>query len=318
MSGECEETRTTEMSLSEGQRKHQKGNEERPKSPETSCVSFKSDQSKPLSINFKEGTASQDRGTVASCVSFKSDRSKPISINFKEETTSQEMNSSSSLKGDQPLRGTVASCVSFKSDRSKPISINFKKETTSQEMNSSSSLKGDQPLRQNSPLAKQLRHTPDKTTDKTTGILSKERDHIEPEAAVKTAKLEKKITDFLYNIFNDLENKMIVFIKHELEMFKKLLTEKNTKYYGEVRDDLWSIKEAALDMALYFLKMMEHNDLADALQDALIGFQQRALRTNLCKKYQHGLLYSDVIAIAGQFFMLLLHEKEDPRYQLQP
>ncbi|XP_053090940.1 protein NLRC5 isoform X4 [Pangasianodon hypophthalmus] len=330
MSGECEETRTTEMSLSEGQRKHQKGNEERPKSPETSCVSFKSDQSKPLSINFKEGTASQDRGTVASCVSFKSDRSKPISINFKEETTSQEMNSSSSLKGDQPLRGpvascvsfksdrskpisinfkeettsqemnsssslkgdqplrgTVASCVSFKSDRSKPISINFKKETTSQEMNSSSSLKGDQPLRQNSPLAKQLRHTPDKTTDKTTGILSKERDHIEPEAAVKTAKLEKKITDFLYNIFNDLENKMIVFIKHELEMFKKLLTEKNTKYYGEVRDDLWSIKEAALDMALYFLKMMEHNDLADALQDALIGFQQRALRTNLCKKYQH-------------------------------
>lgn len=64
----------------------------------------------------------------------------------------------------------------------------------------------------------------------------------------------------------DLENKMIVFIKHELEMFKKLLGEKNTKYYGEVRDDLWSVKEAALDMALYFLNLMEHSVLADVLQ----------------------------------------------------
>ncbi|XP_058243341.1 NACHT, LRR and PYD domains-containing protein 12-like isoform X1 [Hemibagrus wyckioides] len=80
---------------------------------------------------------------------------------------------------------------------------------------------------------------------------------------------------------------MIVFIKHELEMFKKLLKKQNTKYYKDVRDDLWSVKESALDMALYFLKLMEHNDLADALQDALIEVQQRALKSNLCKKYNH-------------------------------
>lgn len=49
-------------------------------------------------------------------------------------------------------------------------------------------------------------------------------------------------------------------------MFKKFLRKENTKYYGDVRDDLWSIKEATLDMALYFLKMMDHSDLADALQ----------------------------------------------------
>ncbi|KAK3548746.1 hypothetical protein QTP70_018779, partial [Hemibagrus guttatus] len=85
----------------------------------------------------------------------------------------------------------------------------------------------------------------------------------------------------------DLENKMIVFIKHELEMFKKFLRKENTEYYRDVRDDLWSVKEAALDMALYFLKLMEHNDLADALQDALIGVQQRALKSKLCKKYNH-------------------------------
>lgn len=59
---------------------------------------------------------------------------------------------------------------------------------------------------------------------------------------------------------------MVVFIKHELEMFKKFLRKENTRYYSDVRDDAWSVKEATLDMTLYFLKLMEHNDLADALQ----------------------------------------------------
>ncbi|MCI4378867.1 hypothetical protein PGIGA_G00221230, partial [Pangasianodon gigas] len=110
---------------------------------------------------------------------------------------------------------------------------------------------------------------------------------VNPKAAVRSDTLQKKIQFSLSNIFKDLERKMTVFIKHELDMFMKLLRKKDRKYYGEVRDDLWSIKEAALDMALYFLKMMEHDDLADALQDALIGFQQRALKSNLCKKYRH-------------------------------
>uniref|UniRef100_A0A3B3R0B5 NACHT domain-containing protein n=1 Tax=Paramormyrops kingsleyae TaxID=1676925 RepID=A0A3B3R0B5_9TELE len=83
---------------------------------------------------------------------------------------------------------------------------------------------------------------------------------------------------------SDLENKMIVFIKHELDMFKKFLRKENTSYYGDVREDMWSIKETALDMALYFLNLMEQKDLADALL-ALIGFQQSALRSNLCKKF---------------------------------
>ncbi|XP_058243344.1 protein NLRC3-like [Hemibagrus wyckioides] len=120
----------------------------------------------------------------------------------------------------------------------------------------------------------------------TGGTSSMERD--DPEKTfVRSLKLDKKITDFLHNIFTDLENKMIAFIKHELEMFKKLLRKENTKYYEDVKDDLRSIKEAALHMALNFLKLMEHNDLADALQDALIGVQQRALKSNLCKKFQH-------------------------------
>ncbi|XP_053479729.1 protein NLRC5 isoform X3 [Ictalurus furcatus] len=345
MSGECEEIRTTETSLSEGQCKQQRNNEERPKSPETSCVSFKSDQSIPRFISFKEETASRDReneerpkSPETSCVSFKSDQSIPRFISFKEETASQDRNNKErpkspetscvSFKSDQSIPRIISfkeetasrdreneerpkspetSCVSFKSDQSIPRFINFKEETASQDRNNKErpkspetscvSFKSDQSIpriisfkeetasrdRQNSSPDRQLKNTP--STDKTTGIHAKERNHCESEATVKTAKLEKKITDFLYNIFNDLENKMTVFIKHELEMFKKFLRKENTKYYGDVRDDLWSIKEATLDMALYFLKMMDHSDLADALQDALIGIQQRALKSNLSKKY---------------------------------
>ncbi|KAF7698743.1 hypothetical protein HF521_003485 [Silurus meridionalis] len=302
----------------------ERGTEERANSPLQSCVSFKSDQSKPLSINFNDGTGAQERGTtippnspISSMVSFKSDQSKPLSVNFAKETDSQEIHLSLSSEGDQPLSGTdersnspESRCVSLKSDQSKPLSINFKGGKKSQKRSKKSpkssvskchSLKSNQskplsinfnegarsPERQlSSSSLSQLQQT--LNTDRTTGINSKDRGH-QPEtpARKKPDKLEKKCTDFLYNIFNDLENKMIVFIKHELEMFKKLLRKENTKYYGDVRDDLWSVKEAALDMALYFLKLMDHSDLADALQDALIGIQQRALKSNLCKKYQH-------------------------------
>ncbi|XP_071386979.1 NACHT, LRR and PYD domains-containing protein 12-like isoform X2 [Centroberyx affinis] len=66
--------------------------QERPDSPEPSCVSMKSDHSKDFFINFKEHHISEKRiqqGTpdspVPSCVSMKSDHSKDFFINFKEQ-----------------------------------------------------------------------------------------------------------------------------------------------------------------------------------------------------------------------------------------
>ncbi|XP_047678372.1 NACHT, LRR and PYD domains-containing protein 5-like [Tachysurus fulvidraco] len=131
------------------------------------------------------------------------------------------------------------------------------------------------------------------------GRESQERDHSDPEAPAKRLTLKKKNTDD--NIFKDLEDKIIVFIKDELEMFKKCLRKENTRNNSDVRDDLWSVKEAALDMTLYFLKLMEHNDLADALQDALIGVQQCALKSNLSKKYKY---VCEGIAKQGEFNIL--------------
>uniref|UniRef100_A0A8C1MLG4 NACHT domain-containing protein n=1 Tax=Cyprinus carpio TaxID=7962 RepID=A0A8C1MLG4_CYPCA len=46
------------------------------------------------------------------------------------------------------------------------------------------------------------------------------------------------------------------------------------------------IKEAALDMTLYFLRDMKQYEAADALQDELVLIHQRPLKSNLKKKYQ--------------------------------
>ncbi|KAF4071807.1 hypothetical protein AMELA_G00267060, partial [Ameiurus melas] len=99
MSGECEELRTSEMSHQEEQHKIQSGIKKRSISPVSSCVSYKSDRSLLLPLNFTDGTSSVESGTVersnspvSSCVSFKSDRSMPLPYNFKGGTSSVERN----------------------------------------------------------------------------------------------------------------------------------------------------------------------------------------------------------------------------------
>ncbi|KAL0160867.1 hypothetical protein M9458_044592, partial [Cirrhinus mrigala] len=47
-----------------------------------------------------------------------------------------------------------------------------------------------------------------------------------------------------------------------------------------------SVKEAALDITLYFLKSMKQDKLADTLKDELVFIHQRQLQSNLKKKYQ--------------------------------
>ncbi|XP_053356041.1 NACHT, LRR and PYD domains-containing protein 3-like isoform X2 [Clarias gariepinus] len=65
MSAECEKM-TSEKSLEEELGEMKSGTEIRPRSSESSCVSFKSDHSLPLFINFKEGTVTQERITKQS------------------------------------------------------------------------------------------------------------------------------------------------------------------------------------------------------------------------------------------------------------
>ncbi|CAM4584282.1 unnamed protein product [Leuciscus chuanchicus] len=85
----------------------------------------------------------------------------------------------------------------------------------------------------------------------------------------------------------DLEHKMIVFLKNELEKFKKILRKENTQYFvQDYVDDMCSIREAALDITLHFLKSMKQDELADSLKDELVFIHQQQLKSNLKKKYQ--------------------------------
>uniref|UniRef100_A0A8B9R6U9 NACHT domain-containing protein n=2 Tax=Astyanax mexicanus TaxID=7994 RepID=A0A8B9R6U9_ASTMX len=89
------------------------------------------------------------------------------------------------------------------------------------------------------------------------------------------------------NILNDIENKMIVFMKHELEIYKKLLRKENTAYHRKVKQIRWNLKQTVLKMTLDFLHLMNREDVASALQNELIGVIQRPLKEGMKNKYHH-------------------------------
>ncbi|KAF4097112.1 hypothetical protein G5714_021120 [Onychostoma macrolepis] len=153
-----------------------------------------------------------------------------------------------SLSQKQSVRSGshVSSSVSVKSDRSKDHPLNFSEETPS--------------------AAERLQY---ETLDSDFQINSN----------------HKNFTDKLLGIFQDLENKIIKFIKNELEMFKKILQKENTQnFVKDFNENRCSNKEAALDLTLCFLREMKQDEAADTLEDELIFIHQ--LKCSLKKKYQ--------------------------------
>ncbi|XP_050958869.1 NACHT, LRR and PYD domains-containing protein 3 isoform X3 [Labeo rohita] len=95
----------------------------------------------------------------------------------------------------------------------------------------------------------------------------------------------KNFKDNLLWIFLDLESKIITFLKNELEKFKKILQEEDLQYFvKDFNENRCSIKEAALDLTLYFLREMKQDEAADTLEDELFFIHQ--LKCSLKKKYQ--------------------------------
>ncbi|XP_073700554.1 protein NLRC3-like [Garra rufa] len=94
----------------------------------------------------------------------------------------------------------------------------------------------------------------------------------------------KNFTDKLPAIFQDLEKKIIKFLKNELEMFKKILQKENMQYVKDFNENRCSMKEAALDLTLYFLREMKQDEAANTLEDELFFIHQ--LKCSLKKKYQ--------------------------------
>nr|XP_021330995.1 NLR family CARD domain-containing protein 3-like [Danio rerio]XP_021330996.1 NLR family CARD domain-containing protein 3-like [Danio rerio]XP_021330997.1 NLR family CARD domain-containing protein 3-like [Danio rerio]XP_021330999.1 NLR family CARD domain-containing protein 3-like [Danio rerio]XP_021331000.1 NLR family CARD domain-containing protein 3-like [Danio rerio] len=101
----------------------------------------------------------------------------------------------------------------------------------------------------------------------------------------ETHRRHKSFTDNLQSIFQNLESKMIRFLKNELGNFKKILQEENSQeFVKEFTENRSIITEAALDLTLFFLREMKQDQAADILEGELFFINQ--LKCSLKKKYQ--------------------------------
>ncbi|XP_039541181.1 protein NLRC3-like isoform X1 [Pimephales promelas] len=102
---------------------------------------------------------------------------------------------------------------------------------------------------------------------------------------LQTHRNHKNFKDNLLGIFQDLERKIITFLKNELEKLKKILQHENTQHFvKDFNENRSSIKSAALDLTLHYLREMKQDEAADALEGELVFIHQ--LKCGLKKKYQ--------------------------------
>ncbi|XP_050959854.1 protein NLRC5-like isoform X3 [Labeo rohita] len=251
-----------------------------------SSVSVKSDLSHEAPPDFSEKTPSSPTKSVRSgshvfsSLSQKSDCSKDKPQNLSEKTPSSPTKRVRS-------GSRVFTSVSLKSDRSIFQPINFSEETPSStksyqgqkttvnigaEFTRWQTLKSQKGLKSDVELA--------------TFLLNRVQ-YEKLDSEFQTYRLRKEFSENRLWIFQDLENKVIVFLKNELEKLKKILQKENTQYFvQDFNEGMCSIKESALDITLYFLRDMKQDKLADTLEDELTLIHQRQLKTNLKRKYQ--------------------------------
>uniref|UniRef100_A0A9J8AN09 NACHT domain-containing protein n=1 Tax=Cyprinus carpio carpio TaxID=630221 RepID=A0A9J8AN09_CYPCA len=82
----------------------------------------------------------------------------------------------------------------------------------------------------------------------------------------QTHRSYKNFKDNLLQIFQDLERKILTFLKNELQKFKKILQKEDLDYLKDFNKNRCRNKEAALDLTLYFLREMKQDEAADTLE----------------------------------------------------
>ncbi|XP_042605926.1 protein NLRC5-like isoform X5 [Cyprinus carpio] len=173
----------------------------------------------------------------------------------------------------------VSSSVSVKSDHSRrePLDFSDKKTPSPGSVRSGSLVSSSVSVKSD-----HSRREPLNFSDKKTPYAGRTLD-----SDFQTHRNHKNFKDNLLGIFQELESKIINFLKNELEKFRKILQKDNTQGTDFVKDfneNKCSIKEAALDLTLYFLREMKQDYAADTLEDDLIFIHQ--LKCSLKKKYQ--------------------------------
>ncbi|XP_048038507.1 protein NLRC5-like isoform X1 [Megalobrama amblycephala] len=214
---------------------------------------------------------------VSSSESVKSDRS----MEGKQPDLSEKTPSSSSVSGRSD--SGVFSSVSVKSDNSMEAPPKLIEKTPSatksvsgrsdSEVFSSVSAKSDNSM-----------EAPPKLSEKTPSA-TKRVQYDTLDSDLHTHSNQKNFKDNLLWIFQDLEGKIIKFLKNELKKFEKILQKDSTQcFVKDYDEDRCSIKEAALDLTLYFLRKMKQDEAADTLEDELAFIHP--LKCSLKKKYQ--------------------------------
>ncbi|XP_056310622.1 NACHT, LRR and PYD domains-containing protein 3-like isoform X2 [Danio aesculapii] len=175
----------------------------------------------------------------------------------------------------------VSSSVSLKSDWSKDDPPNFREKTTSSAIS----------VRSASCVSRSVSLKSDWSKDDPPNVREKtpsSAQSVEYELADsgdETHRRHKSFTDNLQWIFQNLESKMIRFLKNELGNFKKILQAENRQeFVKEFNENSSRITEAALDLTLFFLREMKQDQAADTLEGQLFFINQ--LKCSLKKKYQ--------------------------------
>ncbi|KAI2643096.1 Protein NLRC3 [Labeo rohita] len=237
----------------------------------SSSVSVKSDQSKGEAPNFTEETSQpkcvRSDSDVSRSVSVKSDWSKGQGPDFSEETTSQPKRVRSGSH--------VSRSVSVKSDGSKGQGPDFSEETTSQ----------PKCVRSGSHVSSSVSVKSDRSKDEAPNFSEETTSQPKCSRFFSLTETKKDFTNSFLQIFQDLESKIVTFLKKELDKFKKILQKEDLQYFvKDFNEKKCSIKEAALDLTLYFLREMKQDEAADTLEDVLVFIHQ--LKCSLKEKYQ--------------------------------
>uniref|UniRef100_A0A9J8CY92 NACHT domain-containing protein n=1 Tax=Cyprinus carpio carpio TaxID=630221 RepID=A0A9J8CY92_CYPCA len=227
-----------------------------------------------MSLSQKQSVRSDSH--VSSSVSVKSDRSKEDDPpNFSEKKTP----STKSVRSDSH----VSSSVSVKSDWSKeglPPDFSEKKTSSTKSVRSGSHVSSSVSVK--SDRSKDGGH-PNFSEKKASSTKRVQYETLDSD--VQTHRNYKNFKDHLLQIFQDLESKIIKFLKNELQKFKKILQKEDLDYFvKDFNENRCRNKEAALDLTLYFLREMKQDEAADTLEDELFFIHQ--LKCSLKKKYQ--------------------------------
>uniref|UniRef100_A0A8C1CD16 NACHT domain-containing protein n=1 Tax=Cyprinus carpio carpio TaxID=630221 RepID=A0A8C1CD16_CYPCA len=177
----------------------------------------------------------------------------------------------------------VSSSVSVKSDRSKeddPPNFSEKKTPSTKSVRSDSHVSSSVSVK--SDWSKEGL-PPDFSEKKTSSTKRVQYETLDSD--VQTHRNYKNFKDNLLQIFQDLERKILTFLKNELQKFKKILQKEDLDYFvKDFNENRCRNKEAALDLTLYFLREMKQDEAADTLEDELFFIHQ--LKCSLKKKYQ--------------------------------